>query len=601
MKMKKIYSLSMAALCIMSWAALNTACTSEEPVASGKAGYFEATATLPGNAVTRVAFTEAADGSKITPAWEAGDKIYVMQADAPATNAFLTIAGVPAAGENAVFSGSFAPETNKTLQAFYGGCEITNDDSGTYFVSNFDVQDGTLASASAKAMMYAQCTYDGSTPNFAFKNICSILKVVATLPEAVQHVKSLSVKCPDNYSFVKSGIFYEGEKYQMDNYEGCDMTVNWEETGIVPDENHTVTVYLVTFPLLFDLSNGDIASFNLKDCTVSAIDDSDLSYSGTITADQEVAPGGMYTVNQILTKNQIKSLALPALSDDKEGFKAKWTAEDAREVMVLPVEKEGDHLDLSRSLQISNISEDMQKADFTFQPQDNNCLFFYPYTDKHSDATLAGTGTSPSCKYRLPKYDFSNQKGSTEYISSHAPMFLAGENSKQLVGVVKLNLNFKGMFGFASSNVVTNVVISLKDSDGKELLPASFTVSPGVGSPFVFGDYGACGPLKAELDIHHAFVNESTITPGDGVLTVYFMILVSYRNSLNSDASEVYVNTDASETLGDLDGMLVTVHVATGSSSGADYSGTVSKTGTFSTLLNTGETSSKDVEMTKKE
>ena len=52
----------MAALCIMCWAALNTACTSEEPVASGKAGYFEATATLPGNAGTRVAFTEAADG-----------------------------------------------------------------------------------------------------------------------------------------------------------------------------------------------------------------------------------------------------------------------------------------------------------------------------------------------------------------------------------------------------------------------------------------------------------------------------------------------------------------------------------------------------------
>ena len=102
-------------------------------------------------------------------------------------------------------------------------------------------------------------------------------------------------------------------------------------------------------------------------------------------------------------------------------------------------------------------------------------------------------------------------------------MFLAGENSKQLAGVVKLNLNFKGMFGFASSNVVTNVVISLKDSDGKELLPASFTVSPGVGSPFVFGDYGACGPLKAELDIHHAFVEQPTFTSEDGVLTVYFM------------------------------------------------------------------------------
>ncbi len=47
--------------------------------------------------------------------------------------------------------------------------------------------------------------------------------------------------------------------------------------------------------------------------------------------------------------------------------------------------------------------------------------------------------------------------------------------------------------------------------------------------------------------------------------------------------------------------MVVTAHVATGSSSGADYSGTVSKPGTFNTYLKIGKTSSMNVEMTKKE
>ena len=571
MKMKKTYSLSMAALCIMSWAALNTAWTSDDLGGSGKAGEFVATATFLGDPETRVAFTEAADGSKITPSWEAGDQIYVMQADAPATNASLTIAGVPAAGEDATFGGSFAPESGKKLQAFYGCTVKTDEENVSYlFTEGIENQDGTLASAAKKAVMYAETTYtEGTVPHFAFKNICSILKLAVTLPDDVTK-KITSVYFYD--FFINNGSGYDGKDYKETAYcQTDDFTLDLGE-GIVPDVNHRVTVYMAVLPIMKS-GDGGIEPMNLKNYVLMAKDADGATYIATITADQEVEQGGMYTVNLNLVKSTKSTLTLPENPETKDGYKTEWTAEDANQVMILPMTEGTENLSLSRSRGLSNLSIDKQSADFLFDAKGEYNSYFYPYTDKSADVTLSIGKGGANVKCRLPKYDFSTQGGTLAYAQNHAPILFMGDVSNNEAAVIKLNLTFNGV----SSGNVNTVNISLQDADGKELLPASFTINPGEGTPFITEDLGSLGVLTANYPTPIHLVSHPS---ADGTLTVYFITLASYQTStLDTEGENTFVSKTAGATAADLNGLKVIAQIDTtddGVSNFGVYEGTVS-------------------------
>jgi len=571
MKMKKIYGYSIALFCLMSLAILNTACTQEELAASGKAGNFEATATLPGNAGTRVAFTEAADGSKITPAWESGDQIYVMQADAPATNASLTIAGVPAAGEDATFGGSFAPASGKKLQAFYGCTVKTDEENVPYlFTEGIENQDGTLASAAKKAVMYAETTYtEGTVPHFAFKNICSILKLVVTLPDDV--TKKITSVYFDDF-LINNGAGYDGKDYQKTDYcKTDDFNLDLGE-GIVPDVNHRVTVYMAVLPIMKS-GDGGIEPMNLKNYVLMAKDADGATYIATITADQEVEQGGMYTVNLNLVKSTKSTLTLPENPETKDGYKTEWTAEDANQVMILPMTEGTENLSLSRSRGLSNLSIDKQSADFLFDAKGEYNSYFYPYTDKSADVTLSLGEGGANFKFRLPKYDFSTQGGTLAYAQNHAPIFFMGDVSNNEAAVIKLNLTFNGV----SSGNVNTVNISLQDADGKELLPASFTICLGEGTPFITEDLGSLGVLTANYPTPIHLVSHPS---ADGTLTVYFITLASYQTStLDTEGKNTFVSKTASATAADLNGLKVTAQIDTtddGVSNFGVYEGTVS-------------------------
>lgn len=143
----------------------NSAPAAEVP---GDATLFSASLEAPVSASTRMTIEDGAGNQKV-PTWEAGDQIKIFYLDPSTSTMTSTLGTATQAGAETTFSAT-VPESVTTFYAVYPASLTSSVDAdGKFSVSN-KISEMTFSNA---CICIAKC---GAEKNFAFKNLCSILK-----------------------------------------------------------------------------------------------------------------------------------------------------------------------------------------------------------------------------------------------------------------------------------------------------------------------------------------------------------------------------------------------------------------------------------------
>lgn len=285
---------------ITAFAALCTACSSADDFADNttvKEGNVKVTlsATLP-SSNTRTVLTDGGTGG-MTQTWAATDEIKVVNANQSYEAQTFSTTG-SGTSKTASFTGSLTNPTNgDQLYAFYPSSLATPAIVGTPTAASVSVdyssQDGTLAGAASKAVMYAGGTYNssGSTNLGTFTNAGAILRINMTFPSEVtiKNVVLMANGLVNKKELTLSGTGSTISSTWANPTNGS-MTASF--TTAQASSSKILTAYMAAIP-----------QSGLRGITVFATTQDDLEYSGQLNTTNEVKfdENKVHTINATMS------------------------------------------------------------------------------------------------------------------------------------------------------------------------------------------------------------------------------------------------------------------------------------------------------------
>jgi hypothetical protein len=218
---------------------------------------------------TRIAYSENAGETAITPAWETTDVINVYEGTTTGTNNTFTYAS-GAGTKNATFTGSLSTGTSgETLTAFVQQSGVTVNTNGTATV-DLGSQDGTLAGAENNNLLYATTTYTtGTNTTFDFAYKMAIVKLTLTLDESLTGA-SVSLSAENGiYGTVTlkatDGTFSSGTRTYDPTAKNIDFTAGTAKTVYL-----SVYPGSLTTPKIIINSGDTYYTYSLSDATLKS-------------------------------------------------------------------------------------------------------------------------------------------------------------------------------------------------------------------------------------------------------------------------------------------------------------------------------------------
>ncbi len=325
--MKKSTIIGMVALAMLS-----VSCSSSDEFAgnnteTNKAGNVKVTlnASMPS---TRTVLTDGGTGG-MTQTWAATDAIKVVNAGKSFEAQTFSTTG-SGTSKTASFTGSLTnPSQGDQLYAFYPSDLVAPAGVGTPTAAsvsvNYSTQDGTLAGAASKAVMYAGGTYNssGSTNLGTFINAGSILRIKMTFPVdvTVSKVELMANGLKNGGTLQVTGSGTNVLPTWTDLNQGS-MTANLSPE--LATSSNALTVYMASLPLT-----------GLKGITLFA-----TTKTGEVYSEQLAATGVNFNANSVYTLNppvmtteiiytgQESSLGKEPIDIDEDGKLEMMTAEN---------------------------------------------------------------------------------------------------------------------------------------------------------------------------------------------------------------------------------------------------------------------------------